>query len=83
MFNFFNSNVWIEIGEAIGNVGSKALSAVRRHDNATLVETALRRRRKACRFEVPGGPGPFGAPDEGDVIDVEFRVLDPEEVDDV
>jgi len=78
MFNIFNSNVFVEIGEAIGNVGRKAFR--RRTSNPELVDEAFRRRlRRATPVEVPLAPDPMAEPDD-EVIDVEYRVLDDEEV---
>ena len=57
MFNIFNSNVFIEIGEAIGNVGRKARSRLKRRSNPELVDRASRRQLKACKFELPDEPG--------------------------
>ena len=74
MFNIFNSNVFVEIGEAIGNVGRKALR--RKLSNPQLVDEAFRRRlERAPEVEIPLTSGPVVEPDD-DVIDVEYRVLD-------
>ena len=80
VFNIFNSNVFIEIGEAIGNVGRTARKKLKRRSNPELVDRAFRRQLKACKFELPDEPGMYVEPDEEDVIDVEFRVLNDEEV---
>jgi hypothetical protein len=77
MFNIFNSNVFVEIGEAIGNLGRK----VRRRSNPELVDRLFRKRLAQTSVELPIAPGRFAEP-EGDVIDVEYRILDDEEVSD-
>ena len=51
MFNIFNSNVFVEIGEAIGNIRNKAL---RHRSAAELVDQAFRRRLKEREsLEIP------------------------------
>ena len=80
MFNIFNSNVFIEIGEAIGNVGRKARRRLKRRSQPEMVDCAFRRQLKACRFELPDEPGMYVEPADEDVIDVEFRVLSDGEV---
>lgn len=76
MFNIFNSNVFVEIGEAIGNVGKK-LS--RRRSHADELEASFRRHLAApleLHLPAPGADPP--AP--GDiVIEATFRVMDEEE----
>ena len=76
MFNIFNSNVFVEIGEAIGNVGKKFL---RRRSHADEMEESFRRHLAApleVHLPAPGEtpPGPRGI-----VIDATFRVIDEEE----
>ena len=76
MFNIFKSNVFIEIGEAIGNLGRKVL---RRRTHADDLDEAFRRHlasplslKMPDRTEVPRKPG-------GIVIEGVFRVIDEEE----
>ncbi|MHB1355036.1 MAG: hypothetical protein ACYCZF_03555 [Anaerolineae bacterium] len=77
MFNIFNSNVLIEIGEAIGNLRRR----VKKSSNPDLVDRIFRKRLSQSVIELPSTPGRFTEP-EGDVIDVEYRIVDDEEVDD-
>lgn len=75
MFNFFNSNVWIEIGEAIGNIGKQVK---RRKSNPELVDQIFRRRLAQSTFELPLKSGEPAEPKNA-VIDVEYRILDEKE----
>ena len=76
MFNFFNSNVLIEIGEAIGNVGKKIR---RRRGHADEMEASFRRYLAAPLELHPPCPGERPRAPEGIVIEASFRVLDEEE----
>jgi hypothetical protein len=80
MFNIFNSNVFVEIGEAIGNIRNKAR---RHHSVAELVDQAFRGRLKNVgSIEVPIVGRPLAYPDNDiDIIDAEYVVLTPNEED--
>ena len=76
MFKIFNSNVFIEIGEAIGNLGRKVFQ---RRTHADELDEAFRRHLQSPfslqmpdREEVPCKPGEI-------VIEGVFRVIDEEE----
>ena len=76
MFNFFNSNVFIEIGEAIGNVGRRLFS---RRSHADEMDESFRRHLQSPlhfqlpdRTEAPRKPG-------GIVIEGVFREITDEE----
>ena len=72
MFNIFNSNVFIEIGEAIGNVGDRVFS---RRRIPELVDSLFHKRLEAAqRIKLPL--------DDGDVIDVPYQILNCDEEDD-
>ena len=71
MFNIFDSNVFIEIGEAIGNVRKK----IKRRSNPELVDRIFRKRLAQISVELPLEPGRVCEP-VGDTIDVEYRLLD-------
>ena len=75
MFSFFSSNVFIEIGEAIGNLGRK----VKRRSGPEMVDRLFRKRLRELAFELPETPGKLVEPDEGKVIEVEYRIMDDEE----
>jgi len=76
MFNIFNSNVFVEIGEAIGNVGKKLL---RRRSHADEMEASFRRYLAApLQVRLPD-PGESPTTPGEIVIDATFRVLDEEE----
>lgn len=75
MFNFFSSNVFIEIGEAIGNLGRK----VKRRSHPEMVDKLFRKMLKELALELPQTPGKLVKPDEGKAIEVEYRILDDEE----
>jgi len=76
MFNIFNSNVFIEIGEAIGNLGRKVF---KRRTHADELDEAFRRHLQSpisldmpSRTEAPSKPGDI-------VIEGVFRVVEEEE----
>ena len=72
MFNIFNSNVFVEIGEAIGNVSEKVFQ---RRSAADSVDKAFHKRlNEAGRIDIPTLDEPCEYPDE-EVIDVPFVVL--------
>ena len=75
--NFFNSNVFFEIGEVIGNVGKR----IKRRSNPDLVDRIFRKRLAQISVELPLEPGRFKEPD-GDTIDAEYRILDESEGED-
>lgn len=77
MFNIFNSNVLIEIGEAIGNLGRR----VKKRSNPELVDRIFRKRLSQTAIELPSSPGRFTEP-KGEVIDVTYRIINDEEADD-
>ena len=70
MFKIFNSNVFIEIGQAIGNVRRK----LKKRSDPELVDRLFRKKLKEYSLELPDAPGRFMEP-EDEVIDVEYRVL--------
>ena len=74
MFNIFNSNVFIEIGEAIGTAGKVIL---RKNKNPGIVDEMFRKRLQELTLKLPLQGGRFGRPD---TIDAEFRILSDEEV---
>ena len=77
MFNIFNSNVLIEIGEAIGNLGSKVF---RRRTHADELDEAFRRHLQSpISLEMPEREDALRKP-ESIVIEGRFRVIDEEEV---
>jgi hypothetical protein len=73
MFHIFNSNVFVEIGEAIGNVSEKVFQ---RRSAADSVDKAFHKRLNAAgRIDIPALDEPCQYPDvEG--IDVPFVVLE-------
>ncbi|MHB1459465.1 MAG: hypothetical protein ACYC0V_21350 [Armatimonadota bacterium] len=77
MQSFFNSNVFVEIREAIGNLGRR----VRKRTNPELVDRIFRKRLAQTAIELPRSPGRFAEP-EGEVIDVTYRIINDEEIDD-
>ena len=74
-FNIFNSTVFVEIGEAIGNVRRR----LQRRSHPRLVDREFRRRLKDLSFQLPPAPGPLVKP-QGEVIEADYRFLDDEEV---
>ena len=73
MFNIFNSNVFVEIGEAIGNVSEKVFQ---RRSAADSVDKAFHKRlNEAGRMDIPILDESCQYPDE-EVIDVPFVVLE-------
>jgi len=74
VFNIFNSNVLIEIGEAIGNIGRR----LKRRSNPELVEQSFRKRLAEITVDLPDTSGLFVEP-EGEVIDAQYTVVDDEE----
>lgn len=83
MLEIFNSNVFIEIGEAIGNVGRRLLR--KRRDRAELVDTAYRNllteRTPALNLALSADRD---SEPRGEIIEATYRVLteNGEEVDD-
>ena len=76
MFNFFNSNVFIEIGEAIGNLGRKVF---RRRTHADELDEAFRRHLQSpLSIEMLDRKEALRKP-EDIVIEGVFRVVDEEE----
>ena len=80
MFNIFNSNVLVEIGEAIGNVRTKA---IRRRSVGDLVDQAFRRRLQDRQsLEIPfQEQSPVYPDNDIDIIDAEYVVLTSDEED--
>jgi hypothetical protein len=76
MFNIFNSNVFVEIGEAIGNIG-KRLFPHRSHAEA-LDEAFHRHLQDPLPLHLPDKAEKPAKLDEG-VIEGTYRVLDKEE----
>jgi hypothetical protein len=77
VFNFFNSNVFMEIGAAIGNVGHALFD--RRQRSAELVGEAFQRRLEQLpQVALPLLEGEARFPDD-EVIDAHFIVLDDTE----
>ena len=74
------SNVFIEIGQAIGNIGGKALKRLRRQSQADMIDRAYREHRAALQIEFPAEPEPYCRPGDDDAIDVDYRVLEDKEV---
>ena len=68
------SNVFSEIGEAIGNIGKRA----NKHSHPELVDELFHKRLARTTVQFPEEPGRFGEP-EGEVIDVEYRILDDDD----
>ena len=77
MFNIFNSNVFVEIGEAIGNI-RKRLFARRSHAEV-LDETFRRYLQDPIPLHLPKEAGKSTKADESIVIEGTYRVLDKEE----
>jgi len=76
MFNIFNSNVFIEIGEAIGNLGKKVF---RRRTHADELDEAFRRHLQSpISLKMPDRKEALSKPEEI-VIEGAFRVIDEEE----
>ena len=76
MFNIFNSNVFIEIGEAIGNLGRRVL---KRRTQADELDEAFRRHLQSpISLEIPDRDEALRTP-EDIVIEGVFRVIDEEE----
>lgn len=77
MFKFFNSNVLINIGEAIGNIGSAVFKKPKR--NAEIVDQAFKK--MLASGSLP--PLRLGENDDrveaDNVIDATFRVLGEED----
>ena len=78
MFNIFNSRVFVEIGEAIGNVGRRLFAG---GSNAESLDEAFKR---ALQDPLPmhlQPPDKTASPERPNefVIESNFRVLDPEE----
>ena len=78
MFNIFDSNVFIEIGEAIGDAGGRLLRP--RRKTAELVDEMFRRRLTAAR-SIQLAPPRGAADSDDDVIDVPYQVLSFDEED--
>ena len=76
MFNIFNSNVFIEIGEAIGNVGKRLFP---RRSHAEALDEAFRRNlRDPLPLHLTDQAGDSAKPSEI-VIEGNYRVIDEEE----
>ena len=76
MFNFFNSNVFIEIGEAIGNIGRRLRP---RPTHADQLDEAFRRYLQSpIHLNLPDREQESRAPGET-VIEGVFRVIEEEE----
>ena len=76
MFNIFNSNVLIEIGEAIGNLGKKVF---KRRTHADELDEAFRRHLQSpISLDMPDRTEALCKPGEI-VIEGVFRVIDEEE----
>lgn len=76
MFNFFNSNVWFEIGEAIGNVRRILLP---RRNHADEMDAAFRRHLQTpIRLKLPDRTETFCKP-EDIVIEGIFTVVEEED----
>ena len=74
MFNIRDSNVFIEIGDAIGNVGKKM--ARRMKSNGEMVDQAFRRLlRQQSPLQIPL-ERPGQAKPSDDVIEAVFKVLE-------
>ena len=77
MFNIWNSNVFVEIGEAVGNVASRALG--RRGGHPDLVEKLFRRHLQESQvLDLPLLAQSREKPSE-EVIEGSFRALAEEE----
>jgi hypothetical protein len=75
MFDIFNSNVFVEIGEAIGNVGKRLFP---RRSQAEALDQAFRRHlQDPLSLHLPDEAGQPTKPSEI-VIEGSFRVLDEE-----
>jgi len=76
MFNIFNSNVFVEIGEAIGNIGRRLFPS---RSHAQALDEAFRRHlQNPIPLHLPEKAGEATKADE-DVIEGTYRVLDKEE----
>ena len=73
MFNISRSNVFIEIGQAIGNVGGELLR--RGKSQADLVDGILKRRLSEASLLVPPSADEVLVDAEEEVIDAVYRVL--------
>ena len=76
MFNFFNSNVFMEIGEAIGNVKDKVLG--RRSPTAAVEQAFQKWLLESGRLKLRTADDAVGYPDDT-TIEGSFRVLVDEE----
>jgi len=76
MFKFFNSDVFVEIGEAIGNVSERVFP----HRSAVdSVERAFRRRlNEADPMDIPVLDEPRQYP-RAEILDIPFVVLESDE----
>ncbi len=76
MFNIFNSSVFVEIGEAIGNVGKAVFG--RKSAHVELVDQAFRRRLERIeQLEFPR-QGQRAKP-HSDVVEASFREVSSEQ----
>ena len=76
MFNIFNSNVFVEIGEAIGNVSRRLL---RRPSHAQTLDEAFRRHLgDPLPLHLTERAGEPRRPNDN-VIEGTFRIIDEEE----
>jgi len=76
MFNIFNSNVFVEIGEAIGNIGKRLIP--RRSHAQALDEAFHRHLQDPIPLSLPSKATRSAQCDET-VIEGSYRVLDEEE----
>ena len=83
--NVFNT-VFMEVGEAIGNVRRGPSRADRRSDSTKSLDQAYRRRLAASSISLPVRPGEYGfaagrgekAVPEDNVVEANYRVIEPE-----
>jgi hypothetical protein len=76
MFNIFNSDVFVEIGEAIGNIRKRIFP---RRSQADALDEAFRRHlQDPIPLHLPDKTEKPARPDEG-VIEGTYRILDKEE----
>jgi hypothetical protein len=76
MFNIFNSNVFAEIGEAIGDVGKRLF---RRRSQAEALDEAFRRHlQDPLPLHLPDKAERPAKPDES-VIEGTYRIIEKEE----
>ena len=76
MFNIFNSNVFVEVGEAIGNVGRRLLH---RHSQAEQMDESFHRHLQDPLHIAFPSSGEAPCKPEGIVIEGVFREITGEE----